>query len=209
MRVADDHRLPECGELAPTDSTNAGSLRPPAPRMRVADAQATGSPGNQDWPAAQIAPFRALADARSDEAPTYTADAHTESMVPEIDAAQARPIVIRMRRVDQEWHAHLDHVELRPDPLAYDPAEGIRLHTMISDAIAPQFQSLTAEMTRRFDEIDRRFDGIDRRLDGIDRRLNEHGDKLDTLIAQMWVALALMGVALILAFAILGLLLVR
>ena len=149
------------------------------------------------------------ADASSDKAPTYTADAHTESMVPEIDAAQARPIVIRMRRVDQEWHAHPDHVELRPDPPAYDPAEGIRLHTTISDAITPQFQSLMAEMTRRFDEIDRRLDGIDRRLDGIDRRLNEHGHKLDTLIAQGWVLLALMGVALILAFAILGLLLVR
>ena len=177
--------------------------------MRIADAKATGSLGNQEWPAAPIAPFRALADTSSDEALSYTADAHTESMVPEIDAAQARPIVIRMRRVDQEWHAHLDHVEVRPDPLAYDPAEGIRFHTTIPDAITPQFQSLMADMTRRFDEIDRRFEGIDRRLDGIDGRLNEQGHKLDKLIAQMWVALALMGVALILAFAILGLLLVR
>ena len=159
----------------------------------------------------------------SDDALTYTADAHTESMVPEIDAAQTRPIVIEMRRVDQEWHAHPDHMELRPDPLAYDPAEGIRWDTMISDAITPQFQSLMAEMTRRFDEIarrldgidrrldgiDRRLDGIDRRLDGIDRRLNEQGRKLDKLIAQTWVLLALMGVALILELAILGLLLTR
>ncbi|MDE3261788.1 MAG: hypothetical protein OYL41_07365 [Acidobacteriota bacterium] len=130
-------------------------------------------------------------------------------MVPEIDAAQTRPIVIDMRRVDQEWHAHLDHRELRPEPPADAPAEGVRSHTTISDAITPQFQSLMAEMTRRFDEIDRRFDGIDRRLDGVDRRLNEHGRTLDKLIVQGWVLLALMGVALILAFAILGLLLVR
>ena len=102
---------------------------------------------------------RALADTSSDEAPTYTADAHTESMVPETAAAQARPIVIEMRRVDQEWHAHFGEMELRPDPFAYDPWEGVR--------------------------------------------------KLDKLIAQMWVVLALMGVALILAFAILGLLLTR
>ncbi|MDE2883396.1 MAG: hypothetical protein OXP70_16220 [Acidobacteriota bacterium] len=93
------------------------------------------------------------------EALTYTADAHTESMAPEIDAAQTRPIVIDMRRVDQEWHAHLDQMELRPDPLAYDPWEGVR--------------------------------------------------KLDKLIAQTWVLLALMGVALILELAILGLLLFR
>ena len=145
----------------------------------------------------------------SDETPTYTADAHTESMVPEIDAAQARPIVIEMRRVDQEWHAHPDHMELRPDPLPYGPAEGVRVHTTISDAIAPQFQSLMAEMIRRFDEIDHQFDGIDRRLDEIDRRLNEQGHKLDKLIAQTWVLLALMGVALILELAILGLLLTR
>ena len=157
-----------------------------------------------------------LADASSDEALTYTADAHTKSMVPEIDAAQTRPIVIDMRRVDQEWHAHLDQMELRPDPPAYDPAEGVRLHATISDAITPQFQSLMAEMTRRFDEIDRRFHGtdrrldrIDRRLDEIDRRLNEQGHKLDKLIAQTWVLLALMVVALILELAILGLLLFR
>ena len=133
------------------------------------------------------------------EALTYTADAHTESMVPEIDAAQTRPIVIDMRRVDQEWHAHLDHVQSRPDPLA-----------------SPQFQSVMAEMTRRFDEIgrrlheiDRQFDETDRRLDGISRRLDEQGRKLDKLIAQTWVLLALMGVALILELAILGLLLFR
>ena len=98
-------------------------------------------------------------DAGSDEALTYTADAHTESMVPETAAAQARPIVIEMRRVGQEWHAHLDHLELRPDPLPYDPEERTR--------------------------------------------------ELDRLIAQGWVAVALMGVALILALAILGLLLTR
>ena len=97
--------------------------------------------------------------ASPDEAPTYTADAHTESMIPKTAAAEARPIVIEMRRVDHEWHAHFGEMELRPDPFAYDFAEGIR--------------------------------------------------KLDKLIAQMRVVLALMGVALILAFAILGLVLAR
>ena len=113
-------------------------------------------------------------------------------MVPEIDATRTRPIVIDMRRVDQEWHARLDHMQSRPDPLA-----------------SPQFQSLMAEMTRRFDEIGRRLHEIDRQFDETNRRLNEQGHKLDKLIAQTWVLLALMGVALILAFAILGLLLAR
>ena len=80
-------------------------------------------------------------------------------MVPETAAARARPVVIEMRRVDQEWHAHLDHMELRPDPLPYDPEETAR--------------------------------------------------KLDKLIVHGWIALALMGVALILELAILGLLLAR
>ena len=67
-----------------------------------------------------------------------------------------------------------------------------RLHTTISETVAPQFRSLTAEMSRRFDEIDRRFDERDRKLDGLaeagaarDRRLDEHDRKLDEIIARL------------------------
>ena len=77
-----------------------------------------------------------------------------------------------------------------------------RLHTMISDAITPQFQSLTAEMTRR-------FDGIDRRLDGIDRRLNEHDRKLDVLTAQMRLLFGAMGLLITALIAVFGILFAR
>ena len=86
-----------------------------------------------------------------------------------------------------------------------------RLHTMISDAITPQFRSLTAEMTRRFDELaaagaerDHRLDGIDRRLDGIDRRLNEHDRKLAVLAAQMRLLFGAMGLLVTVLIAVFG-----
>ena len=86
-----------------------------------------------------------------------------------------------------------------------------RLHTMISDVITPQFQSLTAEMTRRFDELaaagaerDRRLDGIDRRLDGIDRRLNEHDRTLAVLAAQMRLLFGAMGLLVTVLIAVFG-----
>ena len=56
-----------------------------------------------------------------------------------------------------------------------------RLHTMISDAIAPQFESFLTEMTRRFDEHDRRFDDQDRQLDALATAGAERDRKLDTL----------------------------
>ena len=86
-----------------------------------------------------------------------------------------------------------------------------RLHTMISDAITPQFQALMEEMTRRFDELaaagaerDRRLDGIDRRLDGIDRRLNEHDRKLGVLAAQMRLLFGAMGLLVTVLIAVFG-----
>ena len=96
-----------------------------------------------------------------------------------------------------------------------DPREAYtaeqRLHTMISDAIAPQLRPFLLEMSRRFDEIDRRFDGIDRRLDAMaagdaerDRRLAEHGRKLDVLATQMRLVLAGIGLLVTVLIAVFG-----
>ena len=71
------------------------------------------------------------------------------------------------------------------------------LHTMISEAVAPQLQPFLTEMRRqfddvyrrfddvyrRFDDIDRRFDDIYRRFDDIDRRFDEQDRRLDALAA--------------------------
>ena len=72
-----------------------------------------------------------------------------------------------------------------------------RLHTMISDAITPQFQALTAEMTRRFDEL--AAAGTER-----DRRLDEHGRKLAALAAQMRLLIGAMGLLVTVLIAVFG-----
>lgn len=59
--------------------------------------------------------FRALVDAGADEVLAYTADVHTESMVLEIAAAQAHPIIMEMRRIAQEQNARFDRMDARLD----------------------------------------------------------------------------------------------
>ena len=84
-----------------------------------------------------------------------------------------------------------------------------RLHTMISETVAPQFRRLTAEMNRRFDTHDRRFDERDRKLDALaeagaarDRRLDEHDRKLDVIVARL-DGLKLLGQIMVGAYALL------
>lgn len=84
-----------------------------------------------------------------------------------------------------------------------------RLHTMISETVAPQFRRLTAEMNRRFNEQDRRFDERDRKLDALaaagaarDRRLDEHDRKLDVIVVRL-DGLKLLGQIMIGAYALL------
>lgn len=79
-----------------------------------------------------------------------------------------------------------------------------RLHTMISDAITPQFQALTADMTRRFDELAAAGTERDRRLDEIDRRLDDHGRKLAVLAAQMRLVIGAMGLLVTVLIAVFG-----
>ena len=79
-----------------------------------------------------------------------------------------------------------------------------RLHTMISDAITPQFQALMEEMTRRFDELAAAGAERDRRLDGIDRRLDEHGRELAALAAQMRLLIGAMGLLVTVLIAVFG-----
>ena len=78
------------------------------------------------------------------------------------------------------------------------------MHTMISEAITPQFQALMEEMTRRFDELAAAGTERDRRLDEIDRRLDEHGRKLVVLAAQMWLVIGAMGVLVTVLIAVFG-----
>ena len=66
------------------------------------------------------------------------------------------------------------------------------MHTMVSEAVAPQLQPFLVEMRRQFDEIDRRFDEHDRRFDELDRRFDalaatvaEHDRKLEVIVARL------------------------
>ena len=58
-----------------------------------------------------------------------------------------------------------------------------RIHTMVSEAVAPQLQPFLLEMRRLFDAHERRFDEQDRRFDEQDRRFDELDRKLDALAA--------------------------
>lgn len=81
-----------------------------------------------------------------------------------------------------------------------------RIHTMVSEAVAPQLQPLLAEMRRlvaaherRFEAQDRRFEAQDRRFDELERRLDsltkaviaqgeklaEHDRKLEVIVARL------------------------
>ena len=74
-----------------------------------------------------------------------------------------------------------------------------RLHTMVSEAVAPQLQPFLAEVRRRFDEQDRRLAEHDRKLDVIVARL----DGMKVLGQVILGALALLITALITVFGFL------
>ena len=87
------------------------------------------------------------------------------------------------------------------------------MHTMVSEAVAPQLQPFLAEVRRRFDAHDRRFDAHDRRLDALAAAVAEHDRKLDVIVARLdsmrvlgqviLGALALLITALIAVFGVL------
>ena len=74
-----------------------------------------------------------------------------------------------------------------------------RVHTMVSEAVAPQLQPFLAEVRRRFDEQDRRLAEHDRKLDVIVARL----DGMKVLGQVILGALALLITALIAVFGFL------
>ena len=81
-----------------------------------------------------------------------------------------------------------------------------RMHTMVSEAVAPQLQPFLAEVRRR-------FDAHDRRLDALAATVAEHDRKLDVIVARLdsmrvlgqviLGALALLITALIAVFGVL------
>jgi len=84
-----------------------------------------------------------------------------------------------------------------------------RIHTVVSEAVAPQLKPFVLEMSRRFDQQDRRLDQQDRKLDDLaaagadrDRRLDEHDRKLDVILARL-DGLKLLGQIMIGAYALL------
>ena len=60
-----------------------------------------------------------------------------------------------------------------------------RMHTMVSEAVAPQLQPFLVEMRRRFDEHDRRFDELDRRFDALAATVADHDRKLEVIVARL------------------------
>ena len=137
-------------------------------------------------------------------APPPPASQPSRKTAPPPDAARPDPDAPTPKTPDEGaiFRALLDAgVEAR---VAYTAENA--LHTMISEAVAPQLQPFLTEMRRqfddvdrrfddvdrRFDEVDRRLDGVDRRLDGVDRRLDalaaavaEHDRKLDVIVARL------------------------
>ena len=131
-------------------------------------------------PAEEGAIFHALLDAGVEAKLPYTAEKRMHSMTSETVAEHTRPIL-----------AEVSQLTMQVRDLAETVAEQHR--TLAADIQA--LKEAEAEQDRKLDELAKAGAARDR--------------KLDKLIAQTWLLLALMGVALILELAILGLLLAR
>ena len=79
-----------------------------------------------------------------------------------------------------------------------------RLHTMISEAIAPQLQPFMREMTRRFDEQDRKLDALVGEVRELARTVAAHDRRLDVLAAQMRLLIGAMGLLVTVLIAVFG-----
>ena len=102
-------------------------------------------------------------DAGADKVLAYTADMHTESMVLEIAAAQARPIIMEMRRIAQEQSVRFDGMDARLD-----------------------------RMDARFDRMDARLDTLTQQVAEHDRRLDVLAAQMRLVIAALGVVVTVL-----------------
>jgi len=79
-----------------------------------------------------------------------------------------------------------------------------RLHTMISDAIAPQLQPFVREMNRRFDEQDRKLDALVGEVRELAKAVAAHDRKLDVLAAKTRLLFGAMGLLVTVLIAVFG-----
>lgn len=116
--------MPRAAERQPrTTPEDATTAEPPNPTPAETDRL-------ESRPSGKGALFRALVDAGADAVVAYTAEVKIESMVLEIAAAQARPIIMEMQRFAQEQNVRLDRMDARLDRM------DARLDTLTQDGAA-------------------------------------------------------------------------
>ncbi len=129
------------------------------------------------------------------EAPPKRARPPAETPPPGSDAVAPQPA-----EEGAIFHALLDAgVDAR---VAYTAEK--RLHTMISDAIAPQLQPFVREMNRRFDEQDRKLDALVGEVRELAKAVAAHDRKLDVLAAKTRLVFGAMGLLVTVLIAVFG-----
>ena len=129
------------------------------------------------------------------EAPPKRARPPAETPPPGSDAVAPQPA-----EEGAIFHALLDAgVDAR---VAYTAEK--RLHTMISDAIAPQLQPFVREMNRRFDEQDRKLDALVGEVRELAKAVAAHDRKLDVLAAKTRLLFGAMGLLVTVLIAVFG-----
>ena len=167
---------------------------PPKPAPPPADAPPPVPDATTPKPAEEGAIFHALLDAGVEARLPYTAEKRMHSMTSETVAEHTRPILAEVSQLTMQVR---------------DLAEMVRGLTEqvrdLAETVAEQHRTLAADI-QALKEAEAEQD---RKLDELAKAGAARDRKLDKLIAQTWLLLALMGVALILELAILGLLLAR
>ena len=147
-------------------------------------------------------PTRSAPQPTTPEPPRKPPQSSAASTPPGPDAAAPKPA--------EEGPLFRALVESGCDPMVAYTAEK-RLHTMVSEAVAPQLQPFLAEIRRRFDQQDQRLDQHDRRFDQLDRKMDalaatgvERDRRLDVLVAQMRLLLGGLGLLVTVLIAVFG-----
>ena len=129
------------------------------------------------------------------EAPPKRARPPAETPPPGSDAVAPQPA-----EEGAIFHALLDAgVDAR---VAYTAEK--RLHTMISEAIAPQLEPFVREMSRRFDEQDRKLNALVEEVRELAKAVAAHDRKLAVLAAQMRLLFGAMGLLVTVLIAVFG-----
>ena len=128
-------------------------------------------------------PTQPAAQPRAPQPPRKTAQPPAEAPAPAPDAITVKPT--------EEGAIFRALLDAGAEAMVAYTVEK-RIHTMVSEAVAPQLQPFLVEMCRlsdahekRFAEQDRRFDEVDRRLDALAAAGVERDRRLDVVVARL------------------------